>query len=29
MSEQEMQSQLQHMPLLEIAPTAVPSLPKK
>jgi hypothetical protein len=29
MSEQEMQSQLQHMPLLEVAPNPVPSLPKK
>lgn len=29
MSEQEMQSQLQHMPLLEIAPNPAPSLPKK
>ena len=29
MSEQEMQSQLQHMPLLEVAPNPAPSLPKK
>jgi hypothetical protein len=29
MSDQEMQSQLQHMPLLEVAPSAAPSLPKK
>jgi hypothetical protein len=29
MSEQEMQSQLQHIPLLEIAPNPAPSLPKK
>ena len=29
MSEQEMQSQLQHMPLHEVAPAPVPALPKK